>query len=187
MLYFRYMDSSLAQFIEHASGKPDVKLKFLNRLDEGNLTRPENPTSHFCVYFAAVDPFQKSVFIGLHKKSGLWLFNGGHLDKDETLPHALIREASEEWGIPIDEATLRMPELATITEIEHPERQICEWHYDLWYFLPFSAEMFHPDPTLLATEFQETGWFSYQTARLRVTDPATLEALDFLENRSHNS
>jgi len=48
---------------------------FLQRIEEGKITRDENPKSHFCIYFAAYDPTAKKVFIGHHKKSGFWLFN----------------------------------------------------------------------------------------------------------------
>ena len=69
---------------------------FEKRLLEGKLTRDENPTSHFCVYFSAFDPKSQKVFIGFHKKSRLWLFNGGHMDKGETPMEAIKREMGEE-------------------------------------------------------------------------------------------
>ena len=65
--------------------------RFLERFSMGNLTRDEDNKSHFCAYFAAYDPNAKEVFIGHHKKSGLWLFNGGHIDKDENLKQKLIK------------------------------------------------------------------------------------------------
>ncbi|MFC1790200.1 NUDIX domain-containing protein [Patescibacteria group bacterium] len=76
-----------------------VSNQFRKRATEGQLTRDENPQTHFCVYFAACDPKAKRVFLGNHKKSGLWLFNGGHIDEGETPNEALAREISEEWGI----------------------------------------------------------------------------------------
>ena len=176
------MDSSLSGFVQRAAGKPEVKLKVLNRLDEGRITRHENPASHVCVYFAAFDPTNRSVFIGHHKKSGLWLFNGGHIDPGEMPTDTLIRESQEEWGIAMDPADIPDPSLVTITEIEHPEQQVCEWHYDLWYFLQFSAGTFGPDPDALATEFFETGWHTYDQAKARMVDPASREAIEFLEN-----
>lgn len=176
------MIHKLVSIIEKAKGKKEVRQKFLARLNEGRLIRSENPRSHFCVYFAAIDPSEGMAFIGLHKKSGLWLFNGGHLDPEETLEQALVREAREEWGIPIDPKSVQNPELCTITKIEHPERQVCEWHYDFWYFLPFARSLFHPDPARLSTEFLEYGWYSYPEARRLMIDPASREAIDFIEN-----
>ena len=60
--------------------KNELALKFLERIQEGKITRDENPKSHVCVYFAAYDPRAKQVFIGHHKKSGFWLFNGRNID-----------------------------------------------------------------------------------------------------------
>jgi len=58
----------------------EVAVKFRQRLKEGKLTKNENPESHFCAYFAACDFKAEQLFIGHHIKSGLWLFNGGHID-----------------------------------------------------------------------------------------------------------
>ena len=63
----------------------DVSLKYKDRIKQGDFTRDENPASHFCVYFASFDENKKEIFIGHHKKSGLWLFNGGHIDKGEII------------------------------------------------------------------------------------------------------
>ena len=181
------MTSPLTRIIQDAHGKDEVKLKFLNRLDEGNLTRSENPASHFCVYFAAIDPTAQKIFMGLHKKSGLWLCNGGHMDPGETPVDTVLREAQEDWGVTIDPADMSDPELVTLTEIEHPERQICEWHYDMWYFLPFSEATFFPDPDRLKSEFLEYGWYSYAEAQKLLKDPASFEALNFLMQSFENS
>lgn len=177
------MNDQLAELIQRAAGKDVVKLKFLNRLEEGQLTRSENPVSHLCVYFAALDPTAHKIFIGFHKKSGLWLFNGGHMDPGESATDAVIREAKEEWGLTLGKDDIPAPQLVTLTEIEHPERQICEWHYDLWYFLPFDEQTFHPNPQLLQTEFSESGWKTYEQAKLLCVDPASLEALAYCKNR----
>lgn len=72
-----------------------VASTFFSRIEKGQLTRDENISSHFCVYFAAYDPECKQVFIGQHKKSGLWLFNGGHIDKGETPNETLKREMGD--------------------------------------------------------------------------------------------
>src|SRR3990172_186562 len=116
-----------------------VKQEFLRRLTEGDITREENPQTHFCVYFAGFDPKTDEVFIGHHKKSGLWLFNGGHIDKGETPNEALFREIGEEWGdvkaIGLPEDAVAGAELLTITEINNPTKQTCTRHYDIWHFI----------------------------------------------------
>ena len=154
---------------------------FISRADEGFLTGDENPYTHFCVYFAAFDPASKMVFIGHHKKSGLWLFNGGHIDRGETADEALHREIGEEWGVPIDMEKVGEPKLLTITEIENPTKQTCTRHYDLWYFVPVSQATFAPDAAKLATEFHATGWHTVAQARSLCSDAATHQALNAFE------
>jgi 8-oxo-dGTP pyrophosphatase MutT (NUDIX family) len=176
------MNQSFAELVEQADGKKDIKLKFLNRLEEGKLSRAENPVSHLCVYFAAYDPSAHKVFIGHHRKSGLWLFNGGHMDPNETPADTIVREAKEEWGKMLSVTDVPSPQLVTLTEIEHPEQIVCEWHYDLWCFLPFDSEAFHPDEQLLLAEFMQSGWKSYEEAETLLKDPASREALDYVRS-----
>lgn len=176
------MNDLITRLIEQAGGKEEIKLKFLNRLEEGRLTRDENPTSHLCSYFPAYDPKTQKVFIGLHKKSGLWLVNGGHMHNGELPVDAVVREAKEEWGLALSPQDIPNPQILTLTEIEQPKRQVCEWHYDFWHFLSFDENLFHPDPTLLTIEFSEYGWKSYDEATPLFSDPNSFEALAYLRN-----
>lgn len=164
--------------IRSARATPAIRRAFSVRLAQGNVSREEDPLSHFCVYFAAYDPNAKEVFIGHHRRSGLWLFNGGHMEKDELPADAVRREIGEEWGIPVPR--IPKPALLTLTKIEHPETQICEWHYDMWYFMPVDKNAFDPDPKLLAKEFHQIGWKTFPQARLLVRDPSTITALRHL-------
>lgn len=170
--------SSLVYLLKNAVNiQVDVQDRFIARITEGHITRDENPQSHFCVYFAAYDPATKHVFIGKHIKSGLWLFNGGHLDKNESPEKALYREMQEEWGF-VQKIDAKNPSLFTITKIENPTKQICEWHYDIWYFIPFSNKSFHPNQSLLSKEFFEWGWKTIDEARILAKDKATLLGID---------
>lgn len=176
------MNESLIAFIRSAHGVSGIQQKFLDRIRGGKLTRTENPTSHFCVYFAAYDPADGGVFIGHHKKSGLWLFTGGHMNPGETPLKAVIREAKEEWGIAVSPSMIHAKYLLTLTKIEHPEKIICEWHYDLWHFLPFSSKRFIPNNDSLLTEFHTYGWKSLDEAANLLTSQPTVEALTYLRN-----
>jgi len=176
------MKRHLTTLINNAGGTDTVKRKFLARLNDGHLTRNENALSHLCVYFAAFDPDAQQVFIGHHKKSGLWLFNGGHMDQRETPLDTVIREAQEEWGIFLSPSSVPKPALITLTEIEHPETQVCEWHYDFWHFLLFPRDSFHPKDASLRTEFFSYGWKTYAEAVTLLTSQPTVEALDYIKN-----
>lgn len=161
-----------------------AKELFLQRLSEGLLTRDENPQSHLCVYFAAVDPAKKEIFIGHHKKADLWLFNGGHIDLGETPSEAFFREISEEWGdldeIGLSNLSLPNPGLLTITHIDSEVRP-CRTHYDIWHFVNVDKDSFQPKPEKLAEEFYEAKWIPLAGAQSLVTDPATLEAIEYLQ------
>ena len=155
--------------------------KFVARIGKHKLTRDENPTSHFCVYFAGFDAKAKKVFIGHHKKSGLWLFNGGHIDKGETSEQALRREMEEEWGETVDLQIIGEPKLLTITTIVNPVIK-CKKHFDIWYFVPLSEISFQPNQLLLETEFYVTAWKDIDEAKKLITDPNTQKALTEFEN-----
>jgi 8-oxo-dGTP pyrophosphatase MutT (NUDIX family) len=158
-----------------------VTPEFISRAKEGKLTRDENPQSHFCVYFAGFDSETKKVFIGHHKKSGMWLFNGGHIDKGETPEEALEREMGEEWGVKVDLQSIGRPKLLTITPINHPTIK-CQRHFDIWYFVPLSEADFKPDRALLDTEFYTTDWKGIEDARVLIIDKATLKGISEFEN-----
>jgi len=153
--------------------------RFLTRVDEGKLTRDENPHTHFCVYFAAYDPQAQEIFIGHHKKSGLWLFNGGHIDQGETPQAALAREMIEEWGVSVV-IPPGQPAFFTLTRILDPTL-VCKYHYDLWHLLPVNKELFAPDAVALGQEFYQIGWKTFAEARKLVTDPNTLFAIHQIE------
>jgi len=177
-----YTQDKLLRLLENANLDPTLKNAFISRVRKGGLSREENATSHICVYFAAYDPNLNQVFIGRHIKSGLWLFNGGHLDKDESLEDTLYREMDEEWNI-VKKIENTTPSLFTLTKIEHPEKQICEWHYDIWYFIPFDKNTFNPSRDYLLQEFFEWGWKTIDEAQSLARDKATLTGIDFISNQ----
>jgi len=152
--------------------------RFFRRLERGSLTRDENPYDHFCVYFAAFDP-PREIFIGRHIKSGLWLFNGGHIDAGETPREAAVREIAEEWGN-VSYKLPDVPSLLTITDIRS-ETVGCKLHWDIWYFVPLSKDAFSPEADKLNTEFYETGWYPIESAMNLITDPSTLKAIEVLK------
>ena len=149
---------------------------YIQRLGEGAPTRDENPKSHFCAYFLPYDSANKKVFIVHHKKSGLWLSPGGHIDKGETLLEALNREIDEELGVKDFFKEEQSPFLLTITPIEN-RVQPCKAHYDVWYLMPTDGSNFNIDPT----EFHDTKWLTIDEARKIVTDKPNLEALEAVE------
>jgi 8-oxo-dGTP pyrophosphatase MutT (NUDIX family) len=175
-MYISIQDQ-LSTSLTNSSLDPLIKKQFSFRLSQENLTRDENPYSHLCVYFAAYDINEKSLFLGKHIKSGLWLFNGGHIDKEESIEEALYREMREEWGFS-KEVNIDTPSLFTITPIENPQKQTCKMHFDIWYFISTTQEEFLPQKRLLSREFFEWGWKKVKEAQILATDKATLRGID---------
>jgi 8-oxo-dGTP pyrophosphatase MutT (NUDIX family) len=173
---------------EIASLDAEIKVarKFLERVRQGRLTKEENSRDHFCVYFAAYDLKTKEFFIGLHKKSGLWLFNGGHIDKGENPQEALEREMIEEWGFKMKTEEPGLASLRTITDVRRNDNHSCELHYDYWYFVPVDKTTFKPKDELLKIEFHEIGWKSPEEAIELVEDVNTLLAVNKISERFNN-
>lgn len=165
---------SISKVIDRSiSDSEDTYNAFKKRLGEGMLTREENTKTHFCVYFLPFDAQNKKVFIVYHKKSGLWISPGGHIDKGETISEALNREIKEELGVENFFKDIPSPFLLTIIRIEtqnHP----CKAHYDIWYLVPTDGSNFNIDPA----EFYDTKWMTIEEARKIVTDPSNIKALD---------
>lgn len=165
------------RLVETKFGGSPLAEKFLKRVKQGKLTRDENPLTHFGVYFAGFDRKAKEVLVGLHRKSDLWLFNGGHVNRGETLRETLEREMGEEWGfVPPAVKTLESS-LLTITEITS-DRQVCRRHYDVWYFVAMDKTIFSPDESRLTKEFHQMKWVNFVEVRKLIKDSNTLGAID---------
>jgi len=162
--------------IAQESKEKDIAEKFLTRLKEGSLTRDENPQTHFCVFFQPYNPATKQVFIADHKKSGLWLSPGGHIDKEEDLLQAVNREISEELGVRSYFPHAPKPFLLTVTYIENGARA-CKVHYDTWYLMETNGDNFQVD----LSEFHQVKWLPIPEAKKLATHSAMQKNFETLE------
>lgn len=153
-----------------------VYQKFRERLSEGRLTRDENLRSHYCIYFFPYNHLAKKVFVVHHKKSGLWLSPGGHIDEGEVLLETLNREVREELGVAEPFQELAEPFLLSITPIGN-NVQPCREHFDIWYPLFSDGADFNVD----LKEFHATRWVTIAEARSLFTDPNSLKALGLIQ------
>ena len=95
------MRQALTDWVSPDPGQRRLRDEFLVRLDEGPdaLHRDGRP-SHFTASAIVLDASRRSVLLVLHRKVGLWLQPGGHLeDGDATLGGAALRESVEETGV----------------------------------------------------------------------------------------
>lgn len=156
--------------------------RFLARIEEGALTRDEHLTSHFCTYFLPINLQKKEVFLVHHKKSGLWLSPGGHLDQGETPEQAVNREIAEELGMHDFFSQSPVPFFFSIVDIDEQNHR-CKTHFDLWYPVLTDGSAFHVDPV----EFYSTKWMTVPEARSIVKDVSNQQALDRVEEMMKES
>jgi len=119
--------------------------------------KPGTPSPHLVSYFLVIDHDQGNVLLVDHRKAGLWLPTGGHVEPGEHPVATVIREAREELGIEADfspEAG-QEPMFLSVTETaSHTDR-----HTDvsLWFVLSRSmSRPLHPD----WREFREARWWT---------------------------
>lgn len=176
------LKQEIAKTIETSLSQPEVRKVFWKRFKQGDFTRDENQHSHFCVFFAGYDAKSRKVFMGHHIKADRWIFNGGHIDRDELMEQTIKREMQEEWGAGIGPYVLTGPSLITLTLIDNESN--CKKHFDIWYFLDLDEKQFKPDPNLLKKEFYDWRWLDLPAAReiIDQDDRVMQQALDLIED-----
>ena len=166
---------AIEQMLREIDAPADTKRQYAERLVQGQPTRDENPTTHFCSYFLPYRLSDQKIFLEAHKKSGLWLAPGGHIDPGETPLEAAERELDEELSL---KQSIEKAKFLTITYIKRDVRA-CTIHYDIWHFVPIEDGV--TLPTTKEGEFDDARWFSLDEARKVVTDESNLKAIDFVE------
>ena len=131
---------------------------------------PATPAKHLVAYFLLGDPADASVFLVHHRKAGLWLPTGGHVEVGEDPADTVRREAPEELGVPARFAFgAPRPLFVTVTDTVGDARAR---HTDvsLWFLLDGSrSEPLSPDER----EFSAARWWS--RPEVAAADPGTLE------------
>jgi 8-oxo-dGTP pyrophosphatase MutT (NUDIX family) len=106
----------------------------------------------------------RGVLLHLHKRLGMWLQPGGHLEPGETPWDAALREAQEETGLQLRwHPSLPAGEVPTLAH----DGGRGHTHLDLRYILTPVSDV---DPCPPEGESQEVRWFAWDEA-IRVADP----------------
>jgi 8-oxo-dGTP pyrophosphatase MutT (NUDIX family) len=116
------------------------------------------------------------VLLHLHKRLGLWLQPGGHLEPGETPWAAARREAEEETGLTFAPYPAGGPPLAHLDV--HPGGR-GHTHLDLRYLLHVSGDATPRPP---AGESQQVSWFAWAEAIERA-DPGLSGYLRALQDK----
>jgi 8-oxo-dGTP pyrophosphatase MutT (NUDIX family) len=128
------------------------------------------PDPHLVAYFLLTDDRQGTCLLADHRKAGLWLPTGGHVEAGEHPAATVRREAREELGIEAEfsPAAGDGPLFVTMTETAGAVGR----HTDvsLWYILTRSmSEPLAPDPR----EFHAARWWTRE--EIAMADPARFD------------
>ena len=102
-----------------------LRQAFLARLDHGpDALRREGRPSHLTASAVVLDASRTSLLLVHHRRTGLWLQPGGHVeDGDASLAAAALREAVEETGVAdlvlLDERPVHLERHAAPCGAEH--------------------------------------------------------------------
>lgn len=100
--------------------------------------KPDVPATHLVSYFAVLDESRDELLLVAHRKAGLWLPPGGHVEPGEDPWETVRRECVEELGVPAvpSRAVGDRPLFVTATETRGAGR-----HTDvsLWYVVSAEA------------------------------------------------
>mgnify|MGYP006285881701 CR=1 FL=1 len=110
----------------------------------------------------------RGVVLHLHKRLGIWLQPGGHIEQGENPWEAALREAREETGLDVGHPSAG-PQLVHVDVHPGPRGHT---HLDLRYLLEAGDD----DPAPPPGESQDVRWFSWDDA-IAVADPGLVGAL----------
>ena len=110
----------------------------------------QNDKKHFTA--SALVIFNRHVLLAFHKKLGVWLYPGGHIEDNETPHEAVVREVKEETGLDVEVIGEKDDGLADhgndISALYTPYAVLCERvgdHYDndLIYLCKIKEQSLH--------------------------------------------
>jgi|GEM_PF-3789757 len=143
----------------------------------------QNSAHHVCVHTCLYDPNKNTVWLGLHKKSCLWLPPGEHIEEFDSSPSDAARRClEEELQITSMNDRITNPEIMTETRIFTKGIQ-CKHHYDLWFFVEVNEE----EVTWACEEFESWSWFPFTevlTPNATDINKSVKKAISYLVSKS---
>jgi len=141
------------------------------------IQKPDIPPKHLVAYGVVLDIPKKKILLFNHKKSGLFLPSGGHLEKYENPLDAAKRELFEETGITdlilISGTNPDVPFFVTSTETVGPTAGHTD--VDMWFlFLGMEEDISLQKGKDFFEEFDGYEWYPLQVLKenkLKDTDP----------------
>ena len=129
------------------------------------IKKPDSPAKHLVSYFLLVDIEAEEALLVNHRKAGLWLPPGGHVEPNEHPFQTVKREIQEELGIEADFIS-EDPLFLTVTETVG----LTAGHTDvsLWYILEGNKSK---KLDFDEEEFFGIQWFTYDKIPFDASDP----------------
>ncbi len=129
------------------------------------IAKPATPDIHLVSYFLLFDESMNKVLLVDHKKAGLWLPSGGHVEPDEHPKETVKRELFEELGLAAV-FLLQDPLFVTVTKTVG----LTECHTDVsfWYVLKGNSSIAIDYDQ---GEFNGIYWFDLDAIPYENTDP----------------
>ncbi|MCX7337996.1 MAG: NUDIX hydrolase [Alphaproteobacteria bacterium] len=131
------------------------------------ITSPDIPNKHLVCYFVLFDELASKILLVDHKKAGLWLPTGGHVDIDEDPMDTVKRECAEELNC---QADFWADQPIFITSTVTVPANLMGRHTDvsLWYVLKGNHQAhYNFDPG----EFHKIQWFDFDKIPYEKSDP----------------
>lgn len=122
----------------------------------------------------------RGVILLKHKRLGLWLQPGGHIDPGESPWDAALREAREETGLEVSFAEVGPGGVPVLVHVDVHAGGRGHTHLDLRYLVDGAAA----DPAPPEGESQEVAWFEWPAAIERASDQRLTSLLTTLAGRS---
>ncbi|MDG9707110.1 NUDIX hydrolase [Streptomyces sp. DH10] len=120
------------------------------------VRKPDVPPMHLVSYFVVLDDPREQLLLVAHRKAGLWLPAGGHVEPGEDPWAAVVRECREELGIEAvaSPITGEQPFFLTVTATQG---QHTHTDVSLWYLLDAGA---HTITSYDHSEFSAIRWLT---------------------------
>jgi len=140
-------------------------LRFLTQTD--NCTSTTNLSGHVTASAWVLNPDSSAVLLTHHKKLGRWFQLGGHIEDDDSIQAASLREAEEESGI--GELRLVSQDLFDLDVHLIPARNTVpeHYHYDFRFLLVAGDTEFH-----VSEESNELAWVDFAQLKKSTDDPS---------------
>ena len=135
-------------------------------------------TKHFTATTFIVN--NEKVLLHLHKKLGIWLPIGGHIDRDELPEDAAVREAQEEAGLAVKLYNPgKKTDMDDVEQLVRPMHILLEdinqfhQHIDLIYYATSDTDKLAPQ----AGETTNLKWFTDEEVQAFEEAPMSVKAL----------